>query len=68
MLVQINTDQQIIIINTYIKIVLEEEESVALSLKECLTLRETPQGSSGVTVLVSVQKMSECSKTLCIVK
>lgn len=47
---------------------LEEEEPVALNLKECLIQKETPQGSSGVTVLVIVQKMGECSKTLCIVK
>lgn len=47
---------------------LEEEEPVALNLKECLTVKETPRGSSGVTVLVIVQKMSVCSKTLCIVK
>lgn len=64
MLVRVNTDQQIIIIffNTYIKIVPEEEEPVAVSLKECLTLKQMPLGSSEVTVLGSVQKMSGCSK------
>lgn len=42
----------------------EEEEPVAISLEECLTLKEMPQGSSEVTVLGSVQKMCECSKNV----